>query len=213
MKPLLRYSFSGLLGFVITAALFVGMLTLLKGKQNRVKTQDNHVNFSFVKDFDQAEVKPTPKREKPKPQEISKAPSMPQLVTDNPQTPTIDLPSSNQLGQNLNIVKGMQIPGNGDLYGGGGIGNNLSGTIKTAIAPMYPQKQLIAKSEGWVKVLIAVNEFGNVSDVSVLQAKPARAFNAAAIKAVKKWKFHPMLEGDKAIPFQVTQTIEFKLDQ
>ncbi len=213
MNQFLRFSVSGLLGFFISAALFVGMLSLLKGRQNQVKSQDTQINFSFVKAFEQAEVKPTPKRIKPEPQEVSQAPSMPSIAMDNPLTPVIDLPSRNQLGHNLKIVKGMPMPGLGGTYGGNGIGNNLSGTIKTAIAPMYPQKELIAKSEGWVKVLITINEFGSVSDVNVLQAKPARAFNAAAIKAVKKWKFHPKVEAGKAMPFQVTQTIEFKLDQ
>lgn len=213
MNQFLRFSVSGFLGLFITAALFIGMLTLLKGKPTQVKSQDSHINFSFVKVFDQAEVKPTPKRIKPEQQAVSQAPTMPTIAVDNPLTPAIDLPTSNQLGKNLNIVKGIKMPGLGGGYGGNGIGNNLSGSIKSAIAPMYPQKELIAKTEGWVKVLITVNEFGGVSDVSVIQAKPVRVFNSATLKAVKKWKFHPKVEGDKAESFQVTQTIEFKLDQ
>ncbi len=211
MKELVRFSVSGLLGFIITAALFVGMLSLLNGQKHLVKSTDAQIKFSFVKDYQEAVVKKTPPREKPEPQEVSQAPAMPTIAMDKAPLPAIDLPTDSQIGTDTKILEGVKMPGLGGT--GYGTGNELSGMIKTAIAPMYPQKQLISKTEGWVKVLITVNQFGAVSDVKVLQAKPARDFNSAAIKAVRKWKFHPKLDGEQAVAFQVTQTIEFKLDQ
>ncbi|TDR20409.1 energy transducer TonB [Marinicella litoralis] len=211
MNQIFRYSVSGLLGLFITAALFVGMLSLLKGKPNPIKAQDNIVQFSFVKDYKEAVVKPTPPREKPQQQEISQAPTMPEITMDNPPSPEVDMPTKGNAGPSLNILKGVKMPS----PGGSSIGlaGDMSGMIKTAIAPMYPQKELMAKTEGWVKVLITVNEFGAVQAASVVQAKPARTFNAAALKAVKKWRFHPKVVDGKAVAFQVTQTIAFKLEQ
>jgi protein TonB len=71
----------------------------------------------------------------------------------------------------------------------------------------------MSKTEGSVTLLIEVNEFGQVSGARVIDAEPARVFNSAALKAVRKWAFHPKKIAGQGVPFQVTQTIEFTLDQ
>lgn len=211
MKQLIRFSVSGLIGFVITAALFIGMLSLLSSKKTQVNTETADIKFSFVKDFQEPVVKPDPKSELPEPQEVTQAPSMTSVAMDPVETPSIDVPDSSVYGKNLNIIKSISIAGNGLSHGH--LMQGDPGGIKSAVPPMYPPKELAKKTEGWVKLLIEVNEFGAVSSAKVLQSKPTRAFNAAAIKAVRKWKFHPKLIDGQAVPFQVTQTIEFKLDQ
>lgn len=211
MKQLLRFSVSGFLGLAITAALFLGMLSLLSGKKSTIKTQDVNIDFSFVKDFKEPEVKPEPKRKLPEQQEVTQAPTINRVATEPVDTPDIDIPNSGATGKQFNFAKTLGVPGN--VYGGDGLVKGEPGGIKQAIPPMYPQKELVRKTEGWVKLLIDVNEFGAVSSATVLQAKPARAFNAAAIKAVRKWKFHPKVVDGKAIPFQVTQTIEFNINE
>ena len=209
MKQLLRFSVSGFLGLAITAALFLGMLSLLSGKKSTIKTQDVNIDFSFVKDLKEPEVKPEPKRKLPEQQEVTKAPAINRVATEPvDDTPKVNIPDMGNTGKVFSFAK---IPGG--VYGGDGLVKGEPGGIKQAIPPMYPQKELVRKTEGWVKLLIDVNEFGAVSSATVLQAKPARAFNAAAIKAVRKWKFHPKVVDGKAIPFQVTQTIEFNINE
>ena len=210
MKQLLRFSISGLLGFLITAALFVGMLSLLKGKQNHVTTQDMDINFSFVKAYKELEVNPPKENVKPEQEKVTQPPAMPNIAIDTVDTPDNLLPENATKGKTFNVLAEMKLPG---TIGPPGTAIDNPGTIKAAIAPMYPQKPLVSKTEGWVKIKINVNEFGLVSSATVIDAKPARVFNAAAIKAVKKWKFHPETIDGKAVPFQATQTIEFKLDQ
>ena len=212
MNQFLRFSVSGILGFFITAALFVGMLSLLSGKKAQVSTPDSDINFSFVKDFKEAQVEPKPPRVKPvEPQEVKQTPAMPTLNMDPTEEPTVTLPTAGITGKNLNILQDSKTFGSSGIAGNEGMGE--PGGLKSAFPPMYPPKEAMNKTEGWVKVLISVNEFGSVSEVDVLQAKPARSFNAATIKAVKKWQFHPKVIDGKAMPFQVTQTIEFTLDQ
>lgn len=210
MKQFLRFSVSGLLGFLITAALFVGMLSLLKGNSNQVKSQDTDIRFSFVKEFKEAAVKPPKKHEKPEQQAISQPPTMPAVAIESIVSPEVTVPDNATQGKNQLVLTEMTLPGIG-----GPLGRQADnpGAIKAAIAPMYPQAALISKTEGWVEVKIDVNEFGMVSAVTVVDAKPARVFNSAAIKAVRKWKFHPKTIDGKAIPFQAIQTIEFKIDQ
>ncbi|MGJ8662163.1 MAG: TonB family protein [Marinicella sp.] len=210
MKQFLRFSVSGILGFLITATLFVGMLSLLKGKQSVISTQDLDLNFSFVKNYKEPVVKPPKEHIKPKQEKVVQPPTMPEMTLDTVDSPENLLPENASKGKNLNLLAEISMPGAGTHTGP--MADN-PGTIKAAIAPMYPQQPLINKTEGWVKIKIDVNEFGLVSSATVIDAKPARVFNTAAIKAVKKWKFHPKTIDGKAVPFQATQTIEFKLDQ
>lgn len=210
MKQLIRFSISGLFGFIITAALFVGMLSLLNSQKTQIQTTDANINFSFVKDYKKPEVEPSKTIKKPEQQEVTQAPAMPNMNLETSSDPGPNIQMPNTAGKNLNILQEEKMS---DAGLGSGVIGDKSGGIQSAIAPMYPQKELIAKNEGWVKVLIDVNEFGRVSSVSILQSKPARVFNAATIKAVKKWRFHPKEVDGKAIPYQVTQTVEFKIDQ
>lgn len=211
MKQLLRFSVSGFLGLAITAALFLGMLSLLSGKKSTTKSDDININFSFVKEFTEPEVKPEPIRKLPEQQEVTQAPTINRVATEPVDTPKVDLPDMGKTGKGFSLAKIPGVPGG--VFDGKGLVKGDPGGIKQAIPPIYPQKELIRKTEGWVKLLIEVNEFGAVNSATVVQAKPARAFNAAAIKAVRKWKFYPKVVDGKAIPFQVTQTIEFTVDQ
>ena len=87
------------------------------------------------------------------------------------------------------------------------------GGVKAGIPPIYPPAAILKNAEGWVQVLISVNEMGLVSDVTVVKANPPRLFDNAAIKAVRKWSFYQKKVDDIAVPYQFSQTIEFKIDQ
>lgn len=210
MNKLLRLSISGAVGIIITAALFVGMLSLLNDNKPPVTTTDANINFSFVQDFKEPQVEP-PKIKKPPEQKIvQQPPAAPSLNVETNLDPIINTPITGVKGSQLNINNEMSFPGIGT---DGLFSAESSGGIKAAIPPMYPPSALMSKTEGWVQVQITVNEFGSVSAVTVLNAEPARVFNAAAKKAVKKWKFHPKTVDGKAMPYTATQTIEFKIDQ
>ncbi len=208
----IRYSFSAIVGTIITAALFLGMLSLLKQKPVTINSDDMDINFSFVKDYKEPIEEIKSPREIPEPKETTQPPSAPTLNVNVDNTPSIDVPLSG-FGKNPpNLIKGISLPG----FGIGqtiSSNNGLSGAIKTAISPIYPPPQLMKKTEGWVQAKISVNEFGSVDSISIIAAKPNRVFDAAAKKAIKKWKFHPKIVDGKAIPFTATQTIEFKIDQ
>jgi len=210
MKQIIRFSISGILGFIITTALFIGMLSLLNGDKPTVTGTENNINFSFVKDFKEPKVEPPKTREKPVPEKVSQPPAMPEIAIETRVSPDVTLPTNATKSKSFNVLTEIKLPGPGGRIGP--LTDN-PGTIKAAIAPMYPQTALASKAEGWVKVKISVNEFGTVSAVSVIDAEPARVFNAAAKKAVRKWKFHPKTTDGKAMSFVAIQTIEFKIDQ
>ena len=56
------------------------------------------------------------------------------------------------------------------------------------VEPQYPPEAARAGTTGFVEVEFTVDA-GKVASVSVLNAKPARTFESAAVRAVKQWQF------------------------
>lgn len=63
------------------------------------------------------------------------------------------------------------------------------------VDPVYPPEAARAGTTGFVEVEYTVDASGKVANVSVLNAKPARTFETAAVKAVKQWQFAAGADG------------------
>lgn len=81
---------------------------------------------------------------------------------------------------------------------------DMSGNIQIArelqplvrIPPEYPMSARVNKVEGFVELRFTVTESGTVEDPEVIRAFPEGAFERAALRAVRKWKYQPqMVEG------------------
>lgn len=59
------------------------------------------------------------------------------------------------------------------------------------VEPEYPAAAARAGTEGFVEVEFTVNAAGTVESVSVVNARPSRTFERAAVQAVKQWTFAP----------------------
>lgn len=59
------------------------------------------------------------------------------------------------------------------------------------VDPVYPPDAARAGKTGYVELEYSVDAGGKVASVSVLDAKPSRTFETAAVKAVKQWQFAP----------------------
>lgn len=82
--------------------------------------------------------------------------------------------------------------------------------VKTS-APEYPADAARKRTEGWVEVEFTITPDGQVSNVSVVNANPARVFNASAIRAVQQWSFKPRMDNGKAVEEKMRRRIEFRL--
>lgn len=80
------------------------------------------------------------------------------------------------------------------------------------IPPVYPRNAKLAKIQGFVKMEVVINPDGTVNDISVIEAKPPRMFDTAAVNAMKQWKFKPKLVNGVAVSQRAQQVIEFKLE-
>ena len=53
---------------------------------------------------------------------------------------------------------------------------------------------------------------GRVAEVRVLSANPPGVFEQAAVNAVRKWRFEPVMKDGRAIEAGVATTISFRHD-
>ena len=63
------------------------------------------------------------------------------------------------------------------------------------VEPVYPPEAARAGTTGFVEVEFTVDAAGKVASVSMLNAKPSRTFETAAVKAVKQWQFPTGADG------------------
>lgn len=79
------------------------------------------------------------------------------------------------------------------------------------VDPVYPQRALRQRMEGWVELSFTVTTSGDVTGVEVVNAQPKREFDREAIRALQQWKFKPRIENGKAVQASARQRLEFRL--
>jgi len=76
--------------------------------------------------------------------------------------------------------------------------------------PYYPKRAFYARVQGKVILEATIDEKGRVSDVHVLKILPM-GLDAAAVEAVKTWRFKPATLNGKAVRVYYTLTVDFNL--
>jgi len=77
------------------------------------------------------------------------------------------------------------------------------------VAPIYPTLAQVARVSGLVIIEATIGPAGDVLDAKVLRGKPW--LDAAALDAVRKWRFTPTLLNGRAVAVVMTVTVDFKL--
>jgi TonB family protein len=77
------------------------------------------------------------------------------------------------------------------------------------VAPVYPPRALSRRLEGAVDLQVSIAEDGTIGTVKVLSGQPLLA--AAALAAVRQWRYTPSLLNGKPISVQRKITVDFKL--
>jgi periplasmic protein TonB len=78
------------------------------------------------------------------------------------------------------------------------------------VTPAYPTIARAAHIEGVVIIEATIDERGNVVRTQVLRS--IAQLDAAAVDAVRQWKFSPTLLNGVAVPIVMTVTVNFRLD-
>src|SRR5262245_53025577 len=90
------------------------------------------------------------------------------------------------------------------------VGGNIKPPQKIAdVAPTYPVIARAAHVEGVVILEVVIADDGSVRDVKILRSIPL--LDAAAIEAVRQWRFSPTLLNGEPVPIVMTVTVAFRL--
>ena len=80
------------------------------------------------------------------------------------------------------------------------------------VAPVYPRAAQRRNITGSVDLVFTVNSDGRVTEVSVIAAEPSKTFNQAAMTAVSKWEFEPVIENGVAVSKRSAVRLAFDLE-
>ena len=79
------------------------------------------------------------------------------------------------------------------------------------VTPKYPRSAQRKNVTGAVEVSFTVSTNGTVTEISILRAEPEDTFNQAAMNAVAKWRFQPVIENGVAVEKRSAVRLAFDL--
>ncbi len=199
---MLRYLMSFFMAFWIVTLLFALMIALIKTSEVPVDKNANlnMVDFIRVKKdphLNLEDIKPEPPPEPAKPPPPPAALAMESIQTSNQSFAISEQPNLDSFSIEPGISMGE---GDGDylpIY---------------RVPPQYPRQALLDRAEGWVVVEFTIDTKGNVKNPRVVKSEPPEIFNAAALNAVKRFRFKPRsLAGEPIEVKGVRNRIRFRL--
>ncbi|MGQ0833510.1 MAG: TonB family protein [Gammaproteobacteria bacterium] len=80
------------------------------------------------------------------------------------------------------------------------------------VAPRYPDDARERESNGSVQLEFTVRADGSVGNVAVVKSEPAGVFDAAAVNAVRKWRYRPVVHDGAPAEQRARVRIRFTLE-
>ena len=81
--------------------------------------------------------------------------------------------------------------------------------LVTSVPPAYPPLATAARVQGNVVLQVEISIQGVVQNITVLSGHPL--LNEAAIQAVRKWTYKPLIVNGQSVPVITTVTVNFTL--
>jgi protein TonB len=181
-------------------ALFLVMKVLITGSDFEIEEAMQSIAIDFVRVERDEDINSKDRAlKRPSKQEPDEPPPPPKL--DQVQRPNMDNASSSAnfgdfelQGMNLNA------PVDGDAL------------AIVRVLPRYPSRALSRGIEGWVLLEFTISALGQAVNPIVVESDPERTFDRAALNAVAKWKYRPMMVDGRAVPRPgVRQLISFAI--
>lgn len=133
--------------------------------------------------------------------EQREAPPPPPKLTSSKRPPKQD-----SINVNIGDV-GMSIDPSGDFRSD----SDVQPIVR--VNPTYPPRASERGIEGWVHLEFTVTSTGAVTDARVMDADPPSIFNRAAIRAVERWKYKPMMVNGKPVAWKQEVVLTFNLEE
>ena len=83
---------------------------------------------------------------------------------------------------------------------------------RTFPPPKYPRRAAEREVSGWVELEFMVMEDGTTSNVEISRSEPDKVFDRAAIDAVERWEFEPVVYRGQTIAKRVATRVVFRLE-
>jgi TonB family protein len=80
--------------------------------------------------------------------------------------------------------------------------------LKT-VNPVYPESARKRGIEGWVELAFTVQPNGSVDEVEVRNASPADIFDESAVRAIRQWRFEPVVRNGEKVPQRALVRLRF----
>ena len=201
---MLRLPISVVVAASVTFGLFTLMRVLIDMAEMRLDESGRRkvIDFVRLKRESQTEVK---KRELPtrqRPEAPPEAPKM-QLSSGGPGALAVSS-GSPQFDTGLNLKGGMNL---------GPAPADTDAVPVVRVEPIFPRSAAERQIEGWVTMQFDIGPSGAVSNVKIIAEEPKGVFGAAAVAAVKTWKYKPkVIDGKALVTKGVKVNLTFKLD-
>jgi len=204
--------------FILPIFAFIGTITLywilhltivISGTKKLDQLSMGNINFIRVLNETKVERKDRIKKKIPKQEKVKTPPKN----ISNLQQPKM------AVNQNLDInIPPINMPVNirsGNFLKGAIFSNQMAANSEAVpilrIPPIYPRRAKMLKKEGYVKLKLFISKEGLVHKAQILESKPKKLFDKAALNSVYGWKFKPKVVEGKAVEQIAQQTVEFKL--
>jgi protein TonB len=77
------------------------------------------------------------------------------------------------------------------------------------VSPTYPDAARKRGVEGWVELAFTVQTNGTVDNVEIRNASPAEVFDDAAMRAVRQWRFEPVVRNGEKVEQRAMVRLKF----
>ncbi|MAJ61304.1 MAG: hypothetical protein CBC48_15975 [bacterium TMED88] len=202
VRILLRSLVFGVMGIVTSFVLFWIMQSLISVPA-KLDEAGKRLSIEFVRL--RKDTAPEQKeREKPKRQKPEQQPPPPEMNVAQNMNP------SDAVGEMVPMMDtGVELAEATSLAAGG---SDREEVPLVQVDPEYPERARQQRIEGWVEVEFTISPVGTVVDARVSRSKPAMIFDRAALQAVRRWKYNPVIRDGVAIARPGKRTVfDFRL--
>jgi len=180
----LRGGLVAVLGVVTAFALFWIMQALIS-VPFELADPSKRLSIEFVR-LRKDTAPPEKEHEKPTKQKPEQAPPPP------PMNMAQNMNADDALGEIIPMADmGAQLEEATALTGGGA---DRAPVPLVQIDPEYPERARQRNIRGWVDVEFTISPVGTVIEAQVIGSKPPVVFDRAALEAVRRWKYNPMIK-------------------
>lgn len=199
----LRLIIGAALAFVVTAALFVIMPTLIETAD---KTLDESTK-TRIADIQMPERKIEEQLKEVKPDK----PEDPEEPPPDLEQPEMDNPDINPEAVNMSPRMQVELSGLSGTGLGGSDGEYLP-IVK--VAPIYPRRAQSRGVEGYCVVEYTVTKSGAIRDPQPIDCQPSGYFESASVKAALKFKYKPrVVDGEPIDVVGVRNKFTYELEK